>query len=134
MPRFVILEHDYPVLHWDLMLDAGAALHTWRLASVPRLGVAIEATALPDHRRMYLDYEGPVSGDRGKVRRFEEGTFDELDESAFDVRVLALAGQHVRGTVRLTRIVEDKWRFEWMNDSLIPIPAGEGNTGRPHSP
>ena len=26
MPRYVILEHDHPVLHWDLMLEAGGVL------------------------------------------------------------------------------------------------------------
>ena len=28
VPRFVILEHDYPELHWDFMLEAGAVLKT----------------------------------------------------------------------------------------------------------
>ena len=64
MPRFVILEHDHPVLHWDLMLEAGDVLQTWRLANPPTPGCAIDATALPDHRLTYLDYEGPVSGNR----------------------------------------------------------------------
>src|SRR5437879_2020084 len=33
MRRFVILEHDHPQLHWDLMLEAGPALRTWRLSA-----------------------------------------------------------------------------------------------------
>ena len=35
MPRFVILEHDYPELHWDLMLETAGALRTWRLLRPP---------------------------------------------------------------------------------------------------
>ena len=35
MPRFVILEHDHPSLHWDFILEVGEVLWTWRL-SAPR--------------------------------------------------------------------------------------------------
>ena len=38
MPRFVILEHDHPQLHWDFMLEVGEVLWTWRLATAPRGG------------------------------------------------------------------------------------------------
>ena len=34
MPRFVLLRHDHPELHWDLMFEAGAAL--WTTLSNPR--------------------------------------------------------------------------------------------------
>ena len=70
MPRFVILEHDYPQQHWDLMLEAGPVLRTWRLAEPPDVGRPVAATASFDHRPVYLDYEGPVSGNRGTVQRF----------------------------------------------------------------
>ena len=39
--RFAILEHDYPVLHWDFMLEAGDVLRTWRLPAVPATGEMI---------------------------------------------------------------------------------------------
>ena len=44
MPRFVILEHDHPVVHWDLMLEAGEALRTWRLAAPPGKAAITSAT------------------------------------------------------------------------------------------
>ena len=75
MPRFVILEHDHPFLHWDLMLEAGSVLRTWRLRPPPRRGEAIVATAVFEHRLLYLDYEGPISGGRGRVLRWEHGTY-----------------------------------------------------------
>ena len=65
MSRFVILEHDYPVQHWDLMLEAGDVLRTWRLIAPPDKTQAVAAESLGDHRLAYLDYEGPVSGNRG---------------------------------------------------------------------
>ena len=60
VPRYVILEHDHPARHWDFMLESGDVLRTWRLAAPPRPGGAVAAEPSFDHRRAYLDYEGPV--------------------------------------------------------------------------
>jgi hypothetical protein len=106
--RFVILEHDHPVRHWDLMLEAGSVLRTWRLAEIPALGKEIDATALGDHRVMYLDYEGPVSGDRGSVKRWDGGTYAEEEAG-----VLLLQGAKVRGRARLRQVQGTTWRFVW---------------------
>lgn len=75
MPRFVVLQHDWPQLHWDLMLENGASLRTWRLSEAPHPRHPIALVRLPPHRSIYLDYEGPVSGDRGTVRRVLAGTY-----------------------------------------------------------
>ena len=110
MPRFVILEHDHPCLHWDLMLEAGEKLRTWRLAEMPRPGCRMEATAIGDHRRMYLDYEGPVSGDRGRVTRWDLGTFDWLAENDQQTD-LEFSGGKLSGTVHLYHQGGDTWCF-----------------------
>ena len=68
MPRYVVLEHDHPARHWDLMLEAGDVLRTWRLAAPPGADQPIGATATFEHRLAYLDYEGPISGGRGQSR------------------------------------------------------------------
>src|SRR5690606_18886921 len=78
MPRFVILEHDHPYLHWDLLLESGESLRGWRLANPPGSDGRILAEPLPDHRLVYLDYEGPVSGDRGAVKRWDAGEYMPL--------------------------------------------------------
>ncbi len=115
MPRFVILEHDHPELHWDLMLERGAALRTWRLARPPVTpGARIAAVALPDHRPHYLDYEGPVSGGRGTVKRWDTGDYaiDAEDGAALRVR---LRGARVNGAARLVR-EGDAWAMEWLGE------------------
>ncbi|MHC4709490.1 MAG: hypothetical protein ACYTA3_03465 [Planctomycetota bacterium] len=43
-------------------------------------GRRIEAVRIADHRPAYLAYEGPVSGDRGTVKRLARGTAAVLDE------------------------------------------------------
>lgn len=107
MPRFVILQHDHPFVHWDLMLEVGAALRTWRLPAPPTEQPK-EATPLGDHRRMYLDYEGAVSGDRGHVKRWDAGEY-EVREQGDDRWRVALHGRRWQGTATLTRRNETAW-------------------------
>lgn len=108
MPRYVILEHDHPFLHWDFMLEAGAVLRTWRLEAPPEPGRVIRAEALADHRLHYLDYEGPVSGDRGTVKRWDAGNYS-VEMSAGCV-IVQLEGKRCQGTAVLQGDA-DKWSF-----------------------
>ncbi len=73
--RYVVLHHTgHGEPHFDLMIerDADGPLATWRLPAWPP-SEGMVATPLPDHRRVYLQYEGPVSGGRGEVRRVATG-------------------------------------------------------------
>jgi hypothetical protein len=116
MPRFVILEHDHPLLHWDLMLESGLALRTWRLEAPPQPGETIAATAVFDHRLRYLDYEGPISGGRGQVVCWERGTFKGQIQGDQPILV-HLEGERLRGVLRLQHIEGDTWRGEFNADS-----------------
>jgi hypothetical protein len=112
MPRFVILEHDHPEMHWDLMLEVGGRLRTWRLAEAPRGQQGVPAQAIADHRAIYLDYEGPVGGGRGTVRRWEAGTYC-VEEEAEDAITLLMEGSRKRGKAVLRRLGGDRWQFRW---------------------
>ena len=101
MPRFVLLRHDHPTLHWDLMLDAGGALWTWRLEHPPRDGQAQAADRIGDHRTLYLDYEGPVSGGRGEVRREAAGGFEWLTREEGEL-IVRLDAPGLTGVLALT--------------------------------
>lgn len=107
MRRYVILSHDHPVQHWDLMFESGAVLRTWRLEAVPEAGVVVAAEAIADHRRAYLDYEGPVSGGRGTVTRWETGTFELLDHQPGRL-VARVTGVKLCGLLTLNR-KGDQW-------------------------
>lgn len=74
--QFVILKHNHPHLHWDLLLEDVESARSWRLLRKPCLGEPIAAEPLPAHRLLYLDYEGPVSNDRGAVERFVHGQYE----------------------------------------------------------
>jgi hypothetical protein len=76
MPRYVILRHETKHgVHFDFMLEVGEVLKTWALPEAPQAGGEIVCEALADHRVAYLDYEGPISGDRGMVTRWDRGTY-----------------------------------------------------------
>ena len=107
MPQFVILEHDWPAIHWDLLLECGPVLRAWRLLAEPGVGRTVPAVPNYDHRLLYLDYEGPLSGNRGSVRRWDVGTFEGELADEWHVR---LAGQRLIGSARMTRTV-DGWEF-----------------------
>lgn len=111
--RFVVLEHSWQGVHWDLMLESGEMLRTWALDSPPEPNRAIDARSLPDHRRMYLDYEGPISGDRGEVRQWDQGTF-EMRLWSPDRVVVRLQGNQVIGEAELVCLGDPdelRWRF-----------------------
>jgi hypothetical protein len=107
MFRFVILLHETPpgsnrATHWDFMLEVGDVLRTWALVDEPRVGTPISAEALPDHRLAYLDYEGPVSRNRGCVTRWDAGHYSVEHETATDLR-LRLHGTRLHCQANLSR-------------------------------
>lgn len=104
MPRFVILTHDHPFPHWDFMLEQADSLRTWRLRGQPDVPGPIPAEPLSDHRLEYLDYEGPISGNRGTVCRWDAGDYvfvDEPSEAPPGRIVVRLTGERLRGTAVL---------------------------------
>ncbi len=100
MPRFVVLAHDWPAPHWDFLLEAGGVLRAWRLLAEPGPGREVPAEANFDHRLLYLDYEGPVSGGRGVVTRWDAGTFDWVEGGPQRVAV-ELRGEKLTGLVEI---------------------------------
>ncbi len=126
MARFVLLYHDCPAgyerpSHWDLMLEADGSLRTWALRELPRGWEAarertvalfsecapvsgansVPAERLADHRIDYLEIEGPLSGERGVVRRVDAGNYEVVSGSAAGCRV-RLTGENLSGEVLLT--------------------------------
>jgi hypothetical protein len=59
------------------------SLQTQSRPDDPRSGV-FAARQLPDHRAIYLTFEGPLSGDRGQVRRVAQGVVHRLEHEPED--------------------------------------------------
>ncbi len=102
---FVLLRHETPDgVHWDLMLDTGSLLTTWQLSADPTAidpeWATIPAKRLPDHRRAYLEYEGPVSRNRGWVTQTDRGTYHLLKDESLSCAV-SLSGERLSGRYEL---------------------------------
>lgn len=122
-PLFALLEHDARQasdpgaqatgLHWDLLIDltGGERVATWRLSANPITAVGpIDADRIGEHRRVYFDYEGPVSGGRGAVRRLDRGGVAVVSQTRGCI-VVELAGSVMRGRWRLSCVGGGRWRL-----------------------
>ena len=111
--RFVVQEHTTPDgIHWDLMLERGEVLTTFRLEQPPEAASTgtIRATKIFDHPLRFLTYEGPVQKGTGKVRIVERGTYEAPIEEE-DAITLRLHGTILRGDFRLTRMEGTSWQL-----------------------
>lgn len=122
MLRYAILIHDYPHLHWDLLVEHSPdeRLTTWRLEHPPEAGVSLLAEALPDHRRLYLDYEGPISGNRGEVKRWDSGEVKILSHTPASL-TLEFKGNRLQGKGELIQLDGNLWRFCYTPSQAIPM-------------
>jgi hypothetical protein len=101
----VLLRHDLPdgTHHFDWMLARGAdgPLRTFRVGvDISRDAQPFSAEPIGDHRRAYLEYEGVVSGGRGRVTRVARGEWECLTETDSDLELSVEFGsvmRHLRG-------------------------------------
>lgn len=111
--RFVILHHRLDSgEHWDLMLERGDFLLTWQLLREPvnHESLPIPACRIGDHRKYYLTYEGPLTHNRGTVRRVDSGTV-EIEENTPKCVRFKLNGGRLCGSFQL-RPKAEGWSFE----------------------
>lgn len=107
--RFVVLQHDHPMLHWDLLLEHGDACRTWRLLTEPSCW-PIDAESIGNHRKHYLTYEGPVSGNRGTVSQWDAGMYELTSQTEFRW-VVTFSGARLSGRYVLEKATSgDNWR------------------------
>ena len=110
--QFVVLEHDTRVgVHWDLMVESGEMLVTWQLSLAPlKQRRKIDAHRIFDHRLEYLEYEGPISHDRGKVAQWDRGRCQIIDSDALRWQI-CFEGRRLRGRYCLQRELD---RVAWV--------------------
>ncbi len=135
--RFVILVHSgHGPAHYDFMLEEGDHLATWQFErEAPSPGPSghplpegeepaltrpfgplspvkgegqLVGRKIQDHRLAYLDYQGPVSGGRGHVRRCDGGEYRMIEAGADHLR-FELCGQVAAGLFELLRQEGDSW-------------------------
>lgn len=111
--QYVILHHEgINAPHYDLMFETrpGSELATWHADAWPLVPGA-SLTRLKEHRRVYLEFEGELTGRRGRVMRVARGDCDlEIGEGAvWTVRLLTGCPPQ---THILRPIVGDRWQLD----------------------
>lgn len=122
--RFVVLFHTCPQGdHFDLMIESGERLATWKISDPPESAAErpLPCRRIGDHRRMYLDYEGPISGDRGRVTQSDAGRCVVIQKSD-DVWDLTFSGSRLAGRYILERIGLDDQ--SWLLRFVSRMPNG----------
>ena len=134
--RFVVLHHQLPAdsgrsSHWDLLLqqtpEFGSGLLTFEVSVPPKeWGDTTFVRKLPDHRTLYLRYEGHLSDNRGIVTRILSGTIQwqvltaELLILAVQSDTFPYAGSPIQGELRVSKFSDqtnpDRWKLEYARE------------------
>lgn len=120
MARFVIQEHQRrgEQTHWDLMLEQGDVLKTFRLNLPPKEIPKSPALATPiaDHETRFLSYEGPVNQGLGAVRIVEQGSYFTQSLAATNWR-LSLDGSVLKGVFEIKQMENNTWQFKQVSNA-----------------
>lgn len=109
MPRFTVSKHTggQEGDHFDLMLEAGESLTTWRLRHT-NFENHQKARKIQDHRKKYLDYEGEITGGRGRVKVWDSGVY-AVDVWTDKLIQISLSGAQLKLRLRLKREADEEW-------------------------
>ncbi len=112
--RFAVLKHVRQTdIHWDLLLQLPdrPLLATWQIRVDPAVwnsqNKAIPAIAIPDHRLVYLDFQGEIPGGRGHVTHVDGGLLKLLRTQENFISG-SLDGRGLQGLLTLTRRKTDR--------------------------
>ena len=111
--KFVIQRHVRGNdIHWDLMLETGDVLETYRLAVPPEKITAepVEAVKIFDHPLKFLTYEGSVNKGKGTVEIADAGIYQILNKTGNRVD-LQFAGKILNGKFALNYIEKNRWEL-----------------------
>ncbi len=111
--QFVIHKHIRGRnVHWDLMIDSGDALWTWRIESDPQTGFdePQRICRIFDHDRKFLNYQGPVNQGNASVEMIDKGVSSLICKSAGSF-VIDFQGKLLAGRFELLHICDDIWQL-----------------------
>ena len=117
----VLWHHDISEPHYDLLVETypGSDLATWRSPVWP-IETLIVLQRLRDHRRIYLEYEGDLSGHRGRVERIGSGncTVSIGEGAVWRIKLLNIAID-----LLLTEVGDGKWEATQDSPNIPFSPA-----------
>ena len=109
--RFAVLHHEgTPEPHYDLLIETypNHPLATWRCPCWP-IQAPTPLQRQPDHRRIYLTYQGPLSARRGHVTQIAAGECRIIEQTA-DHLIADLYSADATSRITLHRLQSDQWQ------------------------
>lgn len=118
--------------HWDLLLEQppafGSELLTFEVSVPPKeWGKTTFVRKLPNHRPIYLHYEGHLSDNRGIVTRILTGSIqwhviaEELLILTVQSDAFPSAVSLIQGELRVSKLSDqtnpDRWKLEYARES-----------------
>jgi hypothetical protein len=106
MNQFVVHKHTRGnEVHWDLMIEWGEKLKTWRLENPPEKLASEKTKATPifDHDKKFLTYQGPVNNGKGNVEIVDEGNCIIESETNNEIKI-NFEGKILKGNFTLQSI------------------------------
>lgn len=110
------------ISHWDLLLEQptgfGEKLLAFAAPTPPEeWGHTVVVEQLPEHRLVYLDYQGPVSGNRGSVSRVLDGTIQWQECSATSL-IAAVQSPGIRADTVKVHMKQGELRIRKLTNHL----------------
>ncbi len=113
--RFVIHKHTQEGrIHWDLMIEWGDILKTWRLDAPPEKlsSQKTKATPIFDHDKKFLTYQGTVNNGKGTVEIVDEGTCIVELNTENEIKI-NFEGKILKGNFKVARNQNNEWNLTW---------------------
>ncbi len=88
-------------------------LMTWELSSLLTSQNKQVVRRLANHRMLYLDFQGPLSNDRGTVKLIDSGSLEWMTLES-ERLIARLEGQTIAGRLTLvseTSLIDDVWHL-----------------------
>ncbi len=131
--KFVVHKHiQAEGTHWDLMLANAFAseldeknsvkLATWKFDVPPvtrNFRPFLIGKRIFNHRKVYLEYEGIISNNRGRCEIFDRGTYTLVDVRD-NLLKIHISGQQLKGLFVLEKFSgqeTDCWKMTLLNGS-----------------
>jgi hypothetical protein len=104
--KFIIYHKTAPPAHYDVIIDRGDSLVTFRMAQFDMLalldGTEVRAEEVTDQITGNTPHNEPISCDRGEFRLFDSGTCS-IEQWGNPVIVLNIVGNIFSGTLHLLK-------------------------------
>ena len=105
-------ERETEPVHWDLMLESGKILETYRIGVPPEEWgkEPVKAEKIFDHPLKFLSYEGSVNKGKGRVEIADAGTYRLIEKNETRQQI-SFAGNLLKGEFQLCLIESDRWEL-----------------------